>query len=168
MLQKAGLPMMKLLKLWKLRGNQLQLASRLGQRENRRSTIPNEWNQSCISFTICLDFNSYNFEPKLNHDMVTVFAHRWATHWFKVDFEVPQSWSGEEVRFAWNSNSEAMIWIDGKPRQVHVHGNTRSIRSNSNSSTHLNTLIYWLLYLMIFELIGSDQWQPEKRLYLVW
>ena len=33
----------------------------------------------------------------------------WSTHWFKVTFVIPSSWKGEEVRFRWNSNSEALV-----------------------------------------------------------
>lgn len=32
--------------------------------------------------------------------------------------EVPLGWVGQEVRLIWNSNSEALVWVDGQPRQV--------------------------------------------------
>ena len=43
---------------------------------------------------------------------------RWATHWFKVEIEIPGDWVGKEVQFLWDSQSEAMIWRNGKPIQV--------------------------------------------------
>ena len=33
----------------------------------------------------------------------------WSTHWFKVTLQIPEDWCGEEVRFRWDSNSEAMV-----------------------------------------------------------
>ena len=35
--------------------------------------------------------------------------YRWTTHWFKCDMTVPSSWAGKQVRFRWDSNSEAMV-----------------------------------------------------------
>lgn len=34
---------------------------------------------------------------------------RWTTHWFEVKFVIPEDWSGSEVRFRWDSDSEAMV-----------------------------------------------------------
>ena len=51
------------------------------------------------------------FEKMFYHD-------RWSTHWFHVEGTIPESWVGEEVRLIWDSNSEAMLWIEGKPVQV--------------------------------------------------
>ncbi|XP_070189226.1 alpha-mannosidase 2C1-like isoform X1 [Littorina saxatilis] len=45
------------------------------------------------------------------------FGPTWATHWFKVEVEVPADWVGQEVRLVWNSNTEALVWVDGKPVQ---------------------------------------------------
>ncbi|XP_022094007.1 alpha-mannosidase 2C1-like [Acanthaster planci] len=46
------------------------------------------------------------------------FGPTWATHWFRIEFIIPDEWSNKEVRLAWNSNSEATVWQDGVP----VHG----------------------------------------------
>ena len=46
------------------------------------------------------------------------FVNRWATHWFRIDVQVPKEWVGSEVRLRWNSGSEALVWIDGCPKQV--------------------------------------------------
>ncbi|XP_066960313.1 alpha-mannosidase 2C1-like [Macrobrachium rosenbergii] len=43
------------------------------------------------------------------------FGPTWTTHWFKVEYEIPDSWAGQEVRFRWASGSEASVWTaDGK------------------------------------------------------
>ena len=42
----------------------------------------------------------------------------WATHWFKLEIEIPHEWVGREVRLVWDSESEALIWRDGEPIQV--------------------------------------------------
>ncbi|PVD24905.1 hypothetical protein C0Q70_15398 [Pomacea canaliculata] len=45
-------------------------------------------------------------------------AHRkWATHWFCLNITVPDNWVHKEVRLIWDSRSEAMVWIDGQPKQ---------------------------------------------------
>ncbi|XP_038072171.1 alpha-mannosidase 2C1-like [Patiria miniata] len=42
------------------------------------------------------------------------FGPTWATHWFRIEFAIPKKWSDkDEVRLAWNSNSEATVWQDG-------------------------------------------------------
>ncbi|KAK6187507.1 hypothetical protein SNE40_005515 [Patella caerulea] len=41
------------------------------------------------------------------------FGPTWSTHWFKVELEIPKSWHGQEVHLLWNSDSEALVWIDG-------------------------------------------------------
>ncbi|KAK7493075.1 hypothetical protein BaRGS_00015596 [Batillaria attramentaria] len=45
------------------------------------------------------------------------FGPTWSTHWFRLDVVVPERWVGQEVRLIWNSHSEALIWVDGQPRQ---------------------------------------------------
>lgn len=47
------------------------------------------------------------------------FGPTWSTHWFKIDVDlsVESKWKGKEVHLRWNSNSEAMIWIDNDPKQ---------------------------------------------------
>jgi alpha-mannosidase len=54
-----------------------------------------------------------------------VFGPDWATHWFRIEIDIPPSWAGQEVHFLWDSSSEAEIWIDGHP----VQGLTGSERS---------------------------------------
>jgi len=49
-----------------------------------------------------------------------VFEGTWSTHWFKIEFKVPDKWIQEkrEVHFIWNAEGEAMIYNDeGKPLQ---------------------------------------------------
>lgn len=47
------------------------------------------------------------------------FGPTWSTHWFRLQFSVPDEWAGYEVRLRWNSNSEAALWnSDGQMLQV--------------------------------------------------
>ncbi|XP_063971164.1 alpha-mannosidase 2C1-like [Lytechinus pictus] len=42
----------------------------------------------------------------------------WATHWFRIQFQIPKAWNKKEVHLLWNSNSEAMVWSpSGEPLQ---------------------------------------------------
>ncbi|XP_071792288.1 alpha-mannosidase 2C1-like [Asterias amurensis] len=43
------------------------------------------------------------------------FGPTWSTHWFRIEFSIPEDWVDKEVRLAWNSNSEALVWLDGSP-----------------------------------------------------
>ncbi len=59
----------------------------------------------------------------------------WATHWVRVEIEIPEVWNGREVHLLWDSTSEACVWQDGVPRQgltgsqgAHAHGNEPPIR----------------------------------------
>ncbi|XP_067041919.1 alpha-mannosidase 2C1-like isoform X2 [Acropora muricata] len=63
------------------------------------------------------------------------FGPTWSTHWFKVDFDIPEEWRGEEVHFRWNSSSEAMVWQDGKPRQGLTGGDGHQQRTDYVLST---------------------------------
>ncbi len=45
------------------------------------------------------------------------FGPNWATHWFRIEIDVPSDWAGQEVHFLWDSSSEAEVWIDGHPVQ---------------------------------------------------
>lgn len=45
------------------------------------------------------------------------FGPFWSTHWFRVEIDVPTTWSGREVHLLWDSSSEAMVWQDGRPMQ---------------------------------------------------
>ncbi|CAH1787906.1 unnamed protein product, partial [Owenia fusiformis] len=46
-----------------------------------------------------------------------IFGPTWSTHWFKLDITIPKDWEGKEIWLLWNSQSEAMVWKDGKPIQ---------------------------------------------------
>ncbi|MFN8373340.1 MAG: alpha-mannosidase [Anaerolineae bacterium] len=41
----------------------------------------------------------------------------WSTHWFRLNFSIPQAWHGKEVHLRWDSSSEACVWRDGQPLQ---------------------------------------------------
>ena len=45
------------------------------------------------------------------------FGPFWATHWFRVEIDIPTAWAGKEVHFLWDSTSEGEVYIDGQPMQ---------------------------------------------------
>ncbi len=45
------------------------------------------------------------------------FGPFWATHWFRVEIDIPTAWSGKEVHFLWDSSSEGQVYQDGQPMQ---------------------------------------------------
>lgn len=54
----------------------------------------------------------------------------WSTHWFRVNYAIPEDWSGREVHLLWDSCSEACVWVDGEPRQglTGLHAGGEAIR----------------------------------------
>lgn len=49
------------------------------------------------------------------------FGPAWSTHWFKVEFEVPEAWAGREVRLDWFSHCEVTLWRpDAEGNHLHV------------------------------------------------
>jgi len=56
------------------------------------------------------------------------FGPSWSTHWFRVQFKLPQEWAHKpRVEFHWDSHSEAMVWThDGKPLQGLTGGGERT------------------------------------------
>ncbi|XP_067676864.1 alpha-mannosidase 2C1-like isoform X2 [Haliotis asinina] len=70
------------------------------------------------------------------------FGPTWSTHWFRLEMEVPADWEGEEVRLIWNSHTEALVWVDGKPVQGlsgetkrHDYILTRKMKKKQNKYT---------------------------------
>jgi alpha-mannosidase len=47
------------------------------------------------------------------------FGPSWSTHWFKIQFTLPEKWEGKErLEFHWEAGCEGMVWTeDGKPLQ---------------------------------------------------
>jgi alpha-mannosidase len=45
------------------------------------------------------------------------FGPGWSTHWFRLEYIIPQEWSGREVLLHFNSTSEGCVWRDGVPLQ---------------------------------------------------
>ena len=50
-------------------------------------------------------------------DVAQSFGPTFATFWFRVKYSIPKEWKGKRVDLAWESHSEACIWIDGKSLQ---------------------------------------------------
>ena len=46
------------------------------------------------------------------------FGPAWSTHWFRVEIAVPKAWRGQEAHLLWDSVSEGLIYVDGKPVQA--------------------------------------------------
>ncbi|XP_046577418.1 LOW QUALITY PROTEIN: alpha-mannosidase 2C1-like [Haliotis rubra] len=68
------------------------------------------------------------------------FGPTWSTHWFLLEMEVPADWEGEEL--IWNSHTEALVWVDGKPVQGlsgetkrHDYILTRKMKKKQNKYT---------------------------------
>lgn len=54
------------------------------------------------------------------------FGPSWATHWFKIHTRVPERFKHyERVQFNWDSNSEAMVYLDGVATQGLTGGGER-------------------------------------------
>jgi alpha-mannosidase len=45
------------------------------------------------------------------------FGPLWATYWFRCETTLPQEWADARVDLLWDSNSEATLWLDGRPAQ---------------------------------------------------
>jgi alpha-mannosidase len=41
----------------------------------------------------------------------------WATFWFRVNADLPEAWKNKTVAIRFNTRSEGLVWIDGKPYQ---------------------------------------------------
>ncbi|KAK7079336.1 hypothetical protein SK128_013883, partial [Halocaridina rubra] len=63
-------------------------------------------------------WQSWTFDQIVTQEFTPVsigdtFGPTWTTHWFKLEFEIPEEWIGKEVRIRWGSNSEAAVWSSG-------------------------------------------------------
>jgi alpha-mannosidase len=45
------------------------------------------------------------------------FGPLWATYWFRARATVPEDWRGARVDLLWDSDSEATLWLHGRPVQ---------------------------------------------------
>ncbi|MFN3165473.1 MAG: alpha-mannosidase [Phycisphaeraceae bacterium] len=45
------------------------------------------------------------------------FGPLWSTYWFKLQFRIPDRWAGRRVDLRWDSNSEALLFLDGRASQ---------------------------------------------------
>ena len=46
-----------------------------------------------------------------------IFGPAWSTHWFRIDYVIPNDWRGHEVLLHFDSSSEGCIWRNGVPIQ---------------------------------------------------
>ncbi|XP_042883605.1 alpha-mannosidase 2C1-like [Penaeus japonicus] len=81
-------------------------------------------------------WQQWSFDQIVTQDFspVTIgdsFGPTWTTHWFKLEFSVPDEWAGSEVRLRWGSNSEAAVWsADGRVLQGLSTGDAVSRRTD--------------------------------------
>ena len=56
------------------------------------------------------------------------FGPSWSTHWFKVDFTLPEDWNDKsQIELHWDCGCEGMVWTqDGKPLQGLTGGGQRN------------------------------------------
>jgi alpha-mannosidase len=60
------------------------------------------------------DAKSLEYRPaELGDSLGPTFA----TFWFRLQIHVPLDWKGRRVDLAWSSNSEALLWVDGRSIQ---------------------------------------------------
>ncbi|MEO1128176.1 MAG: glycoside hydrolase family 38 C-terminal domain-containing protein [Planctomycetota bacterium] len=52
------------------------------------------------------------FAPAVPGDL---FEGRWSTYWFRITGAAPAHWAGSPVELAWDSESEATVWLDDMP-----------------------------------------------------
>jgi alpha-mannosidase len=45
------------------------------------------------------------------------FGPGWSTHWFRIDYAIPNAWKGREVLLHFDSSSEGCVWRNGVPIQ---------------------------------------------------
>lgn len=63
---------------------------------------------------------SYEEAQKLRYEPVTgpmVLGPQWSTFWFRLGGRVPDSWRERPVDLLFHGETEALLWIDGKPAQ---------------------------------------------------
>jgi len=46
-----------------------------------------------------------------------IFGPAWSTHWFRIDYVIPNDWRGREVLLHFDSSSEGCVWQNGIPLQ---------------------------------------------------
>lgn len=81
------------------------------------------WQQWSFNQIVAQDFSSVNIGDS--------FGPTWTTHWFKLEFSIPDEWAGSEVRLRWGSNSEATVWsTDGRVLQGLSTGDAVSRRTD--------------------------------------
>ncbi|ESO98562.1 hypothetical protein LOTGIDRAFT_142661 [Lottia gigantea] len=106
----------------------INLRSRLYPKKHPLKSILNYPAPGRISYQQAI---TQQFKPtQVGHS----FGRTWATHWFKLELEIPTDWAGQEVHLIWNSQSEALIWKDGQPVQGLSGENNRGLSDENRIS----------------------------------
>uniref|UniRef100_A0A0B7AQ44 Uncharacterized protein n=1 Tax=Arion vulgaris TaxID=1028688 RepID=A0A0B7AQ44_9EUPU len=89
----------------------INLRSRLYTERTSLASIHHYAADGRISYTEAMDgkYQSANLGQS--------FGPVWSTHWFKLEVVIPSTWIGQEVHLLWNSATEALVWLNGEPRQ---------------------------------------------------
>uniref|UniRef100_T1IQW1 alpha-mannosidase n=1 Tax=Strigamia maritima TaxID=126957 RepID=T1IQW1_STRMM len=71
--------------------------------------------------TLHPELKRVEFEDVVKEQFETVklgqdFGPTWATHWFRLEINIPEAWIGKEVHLCWDCGCESLIWSeDGQP-----------------------------------------------------
>lgn len=87
-------------------------------------SVSNRWTSLSLLLLlpIRLYFKNRSFCINFFHKVFRfLLAHRFSTHWFRLNLQVPEGWLNEEVHLVWDSLTEAMVWKNGEPVQVKLH-----------------------------------------------
>ena len=93
------------------------------------------------------------------------FGPSWSTHWFRVDYTLPDDWKDEErIEFHWQTGAEGLIWsTDGNPLQgLSPHERKEWILPQKNLKTGKKHSFYveMACNLMFGNPSGGDTIQP--------
>lgn len=64
-----------------------------------------------MKFCVSIKLLELFFQARIIRSVSFYIFFSWSTHWFKITAQIPEDWIDEQVRFRWNSNSEAMVRI---------------------------------------------------------
>ncbi|HEX2593479.1 MAG TPA: glycoside hydrolase family 38 C-terminal domain-containing protein, partial [Rhizomicrobium sp.] len=66
----------------------------------------------------------------------------WATYWVRITATIPQSWRGARVDLYWDSQSEALLWLNGRAEQgLNPDRYTATLIPSAHGG---ETLTFWL------------------------
>lgn len=95
--------------------------ARLAQTSERLRALVYPETQPCeLAISPAVDRIAWDDAQGLDYRPVELGARLgplWATFWVRGTATVPEQWAGRRVDLLWDSGSEAMLWLDGRPSQ---------------------------------------------------